>query len=98
MNPNFRLRQIDARAARRARVQWVERQSYRLFINGFSSWQAAEVITKMGEVCCQDGWRGVEYPPDYSISPMAVCKAFRRFTQHNKPHSLLEIRRIDTQR
>jgi len=40
----------------------------------------------------------VEYPPDYSISPMAVSKAFRRFTQHNKPHSLLEMRRIDTQR
>jgi hypothetical protein len=29
---------------------------------------------------------------------MAVSKAFRRFTQHNKPHSLLEMRRIDTQR
>jgi hypothetical protein len=89
---------LAARAARRARTQWVEGQSYRLAISGFSSSQAAEVITKMGRGLLPGRLEGVEYPHDYSISSMAVSKAFRRFTQHNKPHSLLEMRRIDTQR
>jgi hypothetical protein len=89
---------LAARAARCALTQWVEAQSYRLLISGFSSWQAAEAITKMGRGQLPGRLEGVEYPPDYSISAMAVSKAFRRFTQHNKPHSILEMRRIDTQR
>lgn len=83
------------------RAKWVQAETVRLKIVGFSFEEIAEQIGRVGRghaqaiVAIPDG---VTFPPDYRISKQACHKAFTRAIARTPALNVEELRKIDTAR
>jgi hypothetical protein len=82
--------------------RWVERETIRLKRMGVASFETiADLLTRAGRgeyVPTVSLPEGVSFPPDYRISKMGVCKAYRRRMEREPSFEAQEHRRLDTDR
>ncbi len=82
--------------------RWVEHETIRLKRMGVNSFETiAELLTKAGRgehVPTVTPPEGVSFPPNYRISKMGCCKAFRRRMEREPNLEAAEHRRLDTER
>jgi hypothetical protein len=82
--------------------RWVEREVIRLKRMGVASFETiADLLSRAGRgeyVPTVSLPEGVTFPPDYCISKMGVCKAYRRRMEREPSFEAQEHRRLDTDR
>jgi hypothetical protein len=103
-NPDGRFRNHNQPAVlsdHALRARWLEGEVLRLKRLGFSFEAIAEQVTEVGR-----GQRapltplpeGLDFPPDYSITPMGCHRAFTRALKRTPQTQVDEFRRLDTDR
>jgi hypothetical protein len=83
------------------RAQWVETEAARLKREGFSYEEIADQITQVGraqKVPLTSLPEGIDFPPDYKITPMGCHRAARRALRRAPTLEANEMRQVDTDR
>jgi hypothetical protein len=98
----FRGNRSSIKVSERTQIGlWVEGEAIRFKRMGMSFELIAGILTRAGRgeyMATVSLPEGVTFPPDYSITKMAVCKAYRRRLQREPSLQAREHRELDTER